>query len=238
MDCSPSDSSVHGILQARILEWVAMPSSRGSCQPRDWPRSPTLQADSLPSEPPGKPIGLQTRVSCIADSLSTELWGKPWNHPCMYTKGHRVKEFHCSIVCSSEKSETTQMSSIIDQVNPLQCASILEYRGAVRIVKQIYVPALWSVDIIVCYLAEVNHGEVSQYHPFCRKFYVYLSVIYEIAHDMYIYVYTHTHKYPPKFVWKDTQQNVNSNYSSLGKERKNFLEDGKVVSPSTVYTCI
>ena len=30
MDCSPPDSSVHGILQARILEWVAMPSSRGS----------------------------------------------------------------------------------------------------------------------------------------------------------------------------------------------------------------
>ena len=35
MDCSPPGSSVHGILQARILEWVAMPSSRGSCQPRD-----------------------------------------------------------------------------------------------------------------------------------------------------------------------------------------------------------
>ena len=33
MDCSPPDSSVHGILQARILEWVAMPSSRGSSQP-------------------------------------------------------------------------------------------------------------------------------------------------------------------------------------------------------------
>ena len=36
MDCSPSGSSVHGILQARILEWVSMPSSRGSSQPRDW----------------------------------------------------------------------------------------------------------------------------------------------------------------------------------------------------------
>ena len=36
MDCSPSGSSVHGILQARILEWVAMPFSRGSSWPRDW----------------------------------------------------------------------------------------------------------------------------------------------------------------------------------------------------------
>ena len=35
MDYSPSGSSVHGILQARVLEWVAMPSSRGSSQPRD-----------------------------------------------------------------------------------------------------------------------------------------------------------------------------------------------------------
>ena len=35
MDCSPPGSSVHGILLARILEWVAMPSSRGSSQPRD-----------------------------------------------------------------------------------------------------------------------------------------------------------------------------------------------------------
>ena len=34
--CDPPDSSVHGILQARIVEWVAMPSSRGSSQPRDW----------------------------------------------------------------------------------------------------------------------------------------------------------------------------------------------------------
>ena len=34
-DCSPPGSSVHGILQARMLEWVAMPSSRGSSQPRD-----------------------------------------------------------------------------------------------------------------------------------------------------------------------------------------------------------
>ena len=35
MDCSPPGSSVHGILQARILEWDAVPSSRGSSQPRD-----------------------------------------------------------------------------------------------------------------------------------------------------------------------------------------------------------
>ena len=36
MDCSPPGSSVHGILQARILEWVVIPFSRGSSWPRDW----------------------------------------------------------------------------------------------------------------------------------------------------------------------------------------------------------
>ena len=52
MDCSPPGSSIHGILQARILEWVAIPVSRGSSDPGIKPESPALQVDSLPSEPP------------------------------------------------------------------------------------------------------------------------------------------------------------------------------------------
>ena len=46
---------VHGILQAIILEWVAVPFSRGLPNPGIEPRPPILQADSLPAEPPGKP---------------------------------------------------------------------------------------------------------------------------------------------------------------------------------------
>ena len=67
LDCSPPGSSVHGILQARILEWVAMLSSRGSSQPRIKPRSPTLQADSLLSGPPGKPC------PCVIPGLNS-MW--------------------------------------------------------------------------------------------------------------------------------------------------------------------
>ena len=44
MDQGPPGSSVHGIIQAGILEWVAMPSSRGSSQPRDWTESLTSPA--------------------------------------------------------------------------------------------------------------------------------------------------------------------------------------------------
>ena len=50
MDCSPPGSSVHGILQARILEWVAMPSSRGSSLLWEW-----------------------TRISCLAGRFFT-IW--------------------------------------------------------------------------------------------------------------------------------------------------------------------
>ena len=60
MDCSPPGSSVYGLLQARILEWVAMPSSRGSSRPRD--RTCRLlhwQMSSLPLAPPEKTIATQ-----------------------------------------------------------------------------------------------------------------------------------------------------------------------------------
>ena len=48
------DCTVHGILQARILEWVAIPFSGDLSNLEIEPRSPTLQVDSLPAEPPGK----------------------------------------------------------------------------------------------------------------------------------------------------------------------------------------
>ena len=54
-DCSPPDSSVHGILQARILEWVAMPSSRGSSQPRDQTHVSCIECGFLPLSHLGVP---------------------------------------------------------------------------------------------------------------------------------------------------------------------------------------
>ena len=54
MNCSLPGSSVHGLLQARILEWV-FPSLGDLLDPGIEPRFPALQTDSLPSEPPGKP---------------------------------------------------------------------------------------------------------------------------------------------------------------------------------------
>ena len=52
----PATSSINGILQSRILEWVAIPFSRGSSWPRNQIQISCIAADSLPSEPPGKPL--------------------------------------------------------------------------------------------------------------------------------------------------------------------------------------
>ena len=54
VDCSPPGSSIHGILQARILVWVAISLSRESLDPGIEHRSPALLSGSLLSEPPGK----------------------------------------------------------------------------------------------------------------------------------------------------------------------------------------
>ena len=67
MDHSPPDSYVHGILQVRILEWVAMPSSRESSQPKDQTRVSNLlqwRVGSSPLAPPGK-THLPYRVSVV-----------------------------------------------------------------------------------------------------------------------------------------------------------------------------
>ena len=58
------DYRVSGILQARILECVAFPFPGDRPNPRIEPRSPTLQADSLPAEPQGKPKN--TRVGSLS----------------------------------------------------------------------------------------------------------------------------------------------------------------------------
>ena len=93
----PMDYTVHGILQARILEWGAAPFSRGSSQSKDRTQVFALQADSLQSEPPGKPkntgVGSLSLLqgtfltqesespALQADSLPVQLPGKPSFRP-------------------------------------------------------------------------------------------------------------------------------------------------------------
>ena len=75
MDCSPPGSPVDGILQARIQEWVPIPFSRRSSQPRDRTRSPALQTESSLSEPPGKffTCARHFRIKTHPDSIFPNL---------------------------------------------------------------------------------------------------------------------------------------------------------------------
>ena len=69
---TPMDYTAHGILQARILEWVAFPFSRDLPNPGIQSGSPALQADSLPAEPPGKP-SVDPAVG-LSQAWKVQLW--------------------------------------------------------------------------------------------------------------------------------------------------------------------
>ena len=87
MDYSPPGSSVHGIPQARILEWVATSFSRGSSQLRDQTKSPALAGGFFTMEPAGKPVSLHVCVCvcvcvCVLVAQSCQLFATPWTIVC------------------------------------------------------------------------------------------------------------------------------------------------------------
>ena len=78
MDGSPPGSSVHGISQERILEWVVISSSRGSSWPRDRIRVSCIGRWFFTAEPPGKPHSV-----IVVQSLScVRLFETPWTEGC------------------------------------------------------------------------------------------------------------------------------------------------------------
>ena len=81
VDCSPPGSSVHGAFQARILEWVAISFSKGSSLPRDRTRTPTLQTDTLTSEPPGKPTWKVDVLNYVLSLGQIPGTPSPWSLP-------------------------------------------------------------------------------------------------------------------------------------------------------------
>ena len=82
--CDPMDYTIHGILQARILEWVAVLLSRGLFNPGIEPRSPALRVDFffffLLSEPPGDlPIVREASTKIEQDMMKPQgTLGNPY----------------------------------------------------------------------------------------------------------------------------------------------------------------
>ena len=71
VDCSPPASSVHGISQAKILEWVTISFCRGSSWPRNWTQSPALAGRFSTTEPPRKPrIWSRKNIICFIELLA------------------------------------------------------------------------------------------------------------------------------------------------------------------------
>ena len=99
MDCSSPGSSDHGILQARILEWVSIPFSGDLPDPGIEPRSPPLQVDSLRPEPPVTMKGVYQRAKI---RLLSSGWLDSWQSTC------RVWWLITSLVTSILFSSQTQ----------------------------------------------------------------------------------------------------------------------------------
>ena len=132
MDYSLSDSSVHGIFQARILSGLPFPTPGDLPDPGIDPGSPTLRADSLPSEPPGKPYmgiaiwkeeSLQQRIItfCSHHDVSREAWLKvrgecPKKH---FKTLFLTTSFLLSL--SAPKLKIPLLINLIRDVNTLAC---------------------------------------------------------------------------------------------------------------------
>ena len=96
VDCSPPGSSVHGILQARVLEWVAMPSSRGSSWLSNWTYISCvfcIAGGFFTTEPPGKPPVTPWWFNHLVTSNSLRPYGLspakflcPWDFPGKNTR--------------------------------------------------------------------------------------------------------------------------------------------------------
>ena len=79
MDCRSPGPVAHGIFQARILEWVAISSSRGSSQSRDWTCVSCTAVASLPAEPSGKPdIHTYQDIKGFDPWVRKIPWRKKW----------------------------------------------------------------------------------------------------------------------------------------------------------------
>ena len=122
MDCSPPGSSIHGILLARMLEWVAISSSRGSSWLRDWILVSCIAGRFFTTEPSGKHYIIYNKkwdwsfLRCHCDQHCV-LWGRKmvvmwlwwwkeynflWNFKCKHLA-----------FCSTENESLRQVSWLI-----------------------------------------------------------------------------------------------------------------------------
>ena len=118
IDCSLPGSSVHWILQARILKWVVISFSRDQSDPGIKPGSPSLQADSLPFEP----LLLLSHFSrvrlCTTHRRQPTRLPRPWDSPGKNTG----VGCHFLPRCMKVKSESEVAQSCPTLSDPMDCS--------------------------------------------------------------------------------------------------------------------
>ena len=137
MVCNLPSSTIHGIFQARILEWVAISFSRGSSQPRDWTHISYVSCIGrwvlLPLAPPGKSsscysskqlVSVFSSLSCgeqfelDACTLScfgpVRLFGSPWTVACQVplSMGFSRQEYWSDLPCLLQRIFLIQGSNL------------------------------------------------------------------------------------------------------------------------------
>ena len=109
MDCNLPGSSVHGILQARILEWVSMSFSRGS----SWSKN-------------------RTRVSCIAGRFFTN-WTTREALPFTYIPWLLMEDFYCRVASATEKAMAPHSSTLAWKIPWTEEPGGLQSMGLLRV---------------------------------------------------------------------------------------------------------
>ena len=130
MDCSPLGSSVHGIFQARILEWVSIPFSRESSRPRDQTWVSCIAGRSLTIwVHQGNPfmVGIKTNfygvLLCSLSSFSNQILQKRQNLPSYIFNYYSEKAFQFPKLISSQLKQIFHLSPLFFIVLSFQMSS-------------------------------------------------------------------------------------------------------------------
>ena len=128
MDCSLPDSSVYGILQARILEWVAIPFSRGSSRPRDRTQVSCTGRQVLHrlswGKPPVKPAAAAAKSLQSCPTLCDPIDGSPPGLPVLWDSPGKNTGvgFHFLLQCMKVKNETEAAQSCPTLNDSMDCS--------------------------------------------------------------------------------------------------------------------
>ena len=131
MDCSPAGSSVHGILQARMLEWVAISFSRETSWPRDWTCVSCFSRRVLYYWTTRK-AHMMLQWSLYICQNPCRIYNKEWDL--------RLQGLYLIIVCQWEPISCNKCTTLMQDVNNRQKGSGKEERG------------MWNSTFRQCYL--------------------------------------------------------------------------------------